>query len=154
MERRHCLERSCAWTETMTQTCHRNFKIKVYLNNGDNMNRCIHFASMLFDHWSLNRYIEYICFGLLNFLLNKGMWNWMSRKLLVKLVSLNGSLAFADLFVFFFSVFTFVVMHESFHHDSLLWSLKLPFAFFAFVKIKGLYELWMLFSSQNYIFGL
>ena len=51
IEKRHCLERSFAWTETMTQACHRNFKIKVYLNNGNDMNRYIHFSLMLFDHW-------------------------------------------------------------------------------------------------------
>lgn len=32
---------------------HGNFKIKAYLINGGNMNRCFHFTLMLLDRWSL-----------------------------------------------------------------------------------------------------
>lgn len=46
-----CLERSWAWKETLTQKYRGNFKIKPYLNDGSDMNRCFHFASMLLDHW-------------------------------------------------------------------------------------------------------
>lgn len=49
---KRCLERSCAWMETVTWTCHGTFKIKAYFNDGDNMIRCFLIASMLLDGWS------------------------------------------------------------------------------------------------------
>lgn len=38
----------------VTQTCHRNFKIKAYHKDGD-MDLCFHFAWVILDHWSLNQ---------------------------------------------------------------------------------------------------
>ena len=43
--------------EMVTQTCHGNFKIKACLKD-DDVYRCFHFASMILDRGSLNRYID------------------------------------------------------------------------------------------------
>lgn len=52
-----CFGKRSIWTKMVTEKCHGDFTIKAYLKD-DVMNRCIHFALMIFVHQSLNQYIE------------------------------------------------------------------------------------------------